>query len=138
MFVQRDPSGTIIGVFAAQQMPDQEFLADDHSEMVAFRKRLERAMFPPISDRQFFQALAMQGLITKDAALAAVQTGEIPEPLASFVAQITDPNEHFAAVMLLSGATEFRRDHPLVDAFAHEAGMTPEDIDQIWHIAATL
>lgn len=138
MFVQRDSSGAIIGVFAAEQSPDQEFLPDDSPEMIAFNKRMERAMFPSISHRQFYQVLALKGLITKNEALAAVQHGTIPEILAEHLSHLTNPDEHFAAEMLLAGATEFRRDHPLVDHFSADAGMSPDEIDTLWRMAATL
>jgi hypothetical protein len=39
-----------------------------------------------ISDRQFFQTLAVEGRITEDEALAAVKTGELPATLQTLVA----------------------------------------------------
>ncbi|MCO6050828.1 hypothetical protein NGM99_13675 [Mesorhizobium sp. RP14(2022)] len=90
-----------------------------------------------ISDRQFSQALAMQGLITQDEALAAVKTGDVPADMQAYVDQLPAA-ERFAATMLLSGATSFNRDHPLVDGFGAAKGMTPEQIDDLWRFGATL
>lgn len=137
-YVKRDEEGHVIGLFAASQESGQEFLPDDHPDVIAFRDRTRRRQIPAISDRQFFQALAMKGLVSKDEALAAVQTGAIPNALAVFLAQIKDPDEHFAALMLLSGATQFERHHPLVDNFGHEAGLTDQELDDLWRSAASL
>ncbi len=84
-----------------------------------------------ISDRQFFQVLAKRELITKEEARAAVKTGDLP---AAFTALIDAMPEEarFDTQMLLEGATEFRRDHPVVEAFALGFGMTPETVDEIW------
>lgn len=92
---------------------------------------------PGISDRQFFQALAMNGLISEVEALAAVKTGDMPAAINAFVASLPT-EEQFAAKMLLSGATTFLRDHPLTNAFGALYGMTPEQIDDLWRQAASL
>lgn len=93
---------------------------------------------PPISDRQFFQALAMGDLITKDEAIAAVATGTIPAAMQMFVDALPNEDDRFAATMLLSGAVEFKRDHPLVDAFGAASARTPEQLDDLWRAAAQL
>ena len=94
---------------------------------------------PDISDRQFFQILAMHGLITQEEALAAVKTGEIPALFRTYVDHIDDPQEQFAVRMLLSGATTFERRHPLIDRLGDELlKLTPKDIDDLWREAAGL
>lgn len=90
-----------------------------------------------ISDRQFFQALAVAGLITKDEALAAVMTGAIPASLESFVDALA-PSEEFSARMKLSGATTFRRSDELVAIIGALQGMTEDEIDNLWRAAAVL
>lgn len=90
-----------------------------------------------ISDRQFFQALALQGTITQAEAIAAVATGTIPAALRGFI-DVLNGAEAFAAEMLLSGATEFRRHHPLTVAIGQAQGMTPEQIDAFFQFAVTL
>jgi hypothetical protein len=82
-----------------------------------------------ISDRQFFQQAAVDGLITQDEALAAVSTGAIPAVLQTIVDGITDPAEQFVAKMLLSGATVFERTHPFTEAVAAALGWTSEQIN---------
>jgi len=93
---------------------------------------------PVISDRQFFQMAAMGGIITQAEALAAVQTGVIPSVLQTVVDGITDPDQKFAATMLLSGATQFERVHPLTEAVGAYLGWTSEQIDQFFIQAAGL
>lgn len=91
-----------------------------------------------ISDRQFFQALANQGAITKEEALAAVQVGAVPATLQAFIdAHLADADK-FAAQMLLSGAVEFHREHPLVKALGTGMGWTDEQLDELWLAASKL
>jgi hypothetical protein len=90
-----------------------------------------------ISDRQFFQNLANRGIITEAEALAAVGPGVIPAALAAFVAQLPE-GDRFAANMVLTGATEFQRTHPLVPVFAGLFGWSSTDIDDFWTEAFAL
>ena len=90
-----------------------------------------------ISDRQFFQAFAMAGLITKAEAIDAVAIGAVPAAMEAFFAGMSD-YEEFAARMLLQGATTFERHHPLVEAFGAMNGMTPQQVDDLWRMAAGL
>jgi hypothetical protein len=84
-----------------------------------------------ISDRQFFHRLEKMGLISEIEALNAVQVGTLPSLLEGFVQQLPGENQ-FDARMILSGATEFRRDHPLVEVFGTAFGWTPSQIDDFW------
>lgn len=90
-----------------------------------------------ISDRQFFQQLAIAGVIGKAEALAAVKTGEIPAVLESFIAPLPD-DQKFDAEMLLSVATIFSRAHPLTEAIGAAQGMTSDQIDDFFRAAAAL
>lgn len=91
-----------------------------------------------ISDRQFFQQAAILNLITQQEALAAVKTGDVPALLQNIVDTIPDANQKFAAQMLLSGATVFQRNHPLVDNIGIALSWTSEQIDQFFIAAAQL
>lgn len=91
-----------------------------------------------ISDRQFFQGLALQSFITEAEALEAVKTGVLPAALETIVAGIADPAAQFAARMILSGATMFERDHPMVATIGAAQGMTDAQIDDFWRFCATL
>lgn len=84
-----------------------------------------------ISDRQFFQVLAIRQLITKQEALAAVSVGTLPAAMEVMVTSLPEDDE-FAARMLLQGATQFNRSNPLTQAFGAGFGMTPEQIDELW------
>jgi hypothetical protein len=90
-----------------------------------------------ISDRQFFQQLAIAKVISQEEALAAVKTGDIPSALSGFIAALPDA-ARFNAEMLLSGATLFQHAHPLTDAIAAAQGMTPEQVDDFFRAAAAL
>ena len=90
-----------------------------------------------ISDRQFFQQLAIEGTITTGEALAAVKTGEIPAALQGFVDAL-DPEQKFAAEMLLSGATVFERAHPLTEEIGRAQGRSKEQVDNFFRAASVL
>jgi hypothetical protein len=93
------------------------------------------AMPESVSDRQFFQALALGGMISEAEALAAVQTGALPAPIAAIVDAMPD---QFPSRMLLSGATTFERRHPLTDALAAALGYSPAQADDLFRVAAAL
>jgi len=88
-----------------------------------------------ISDRQFFQQLAMSGVITIDEALAAVGPGTIPAGLNSLITQLP-PNDQFTARMLLTGATQFERYLPLVSSFSSALGWSNTQLDDFWRSAS--
>lgn len=101
----------------------------------------EAAARPPvpetISDRQFAQGLAHQGLISQTEALDWVRTGALPAAVSAFLTGLP-PATRFDTEMILSGATEFRRSHPLVSAVGAQAGKTETEIDELWRFCATL
>src|SRR4051812_23428952 len=55
-----------------------------------------------ISDRQFYQQLAVQGIISQDDALAAVCVGTIPAAIQNFITSLPDAAQQFNAKMLLA------------------------------------
>jgi len=112
--------------------------ASDHADVLAFQARLSApSRVSAISDRQFFQELANREVITTAAALDAVKIGTIPAPLQAIIDPLP-PAEKFAAEMLLSGATIFRRDHPLTAAIGATQGMTSEQVDEFFEAASAL
>lgn len=86
----------------------------------------------PISDRQFYQGLALRGLCTPAEALDAVRTGVLPSALRAFVDAISDADQRWATEMVLSGAKEFRRDHPFVNEIGAWAGLDGPALDAFW------
>jgi hypothetical protein len=116
----------------AHPRPTDEQLADAENLPVPF------PIPQQISDRQFFQQAAVDGLITQDEAIAAVATGTIPAVLQTIVDGITDPAEQFAAKMLLSGATVFERRHPFTEAVGAALGWTSAQIDAFFTAAHAL
>lgn len=115
------------------------FVADD-ATLSSWGVTKEEVVDVPatISDRQFFQQLAIAGLIQQEDALAAVKVGTIPAPLAAMVAAIPDATDRFSAEMLLSGATIFERNHPLTVAIGAGQGMSTEQIDDFFRAASAL
>ncbi|WP_158876903.1 hypothetical protein [Antarcticirhabdus aurantiaca] len=93
----------------------------------------------PISDRQFFQALALApySIITPQEALDAVKTGEIPQVMQAVIDQLP-ADRQFAATMLIAGGTEFVRDNDLVSVFGASQGMNAAQIDDFWRFAQGL
>lgn len=89
-----------------------------------------------ISDRQFAMGLAIAGLITQPEALAFVKTGEVPAALQAMIGVIEDNDARFDAEMLVSGATVFKRSHPLVGMIASQIGWTEQQTDQFWYDCA--
>lgn len=91
-----------------------------------------------ISDRQCFQQLAILGKITQGEALAAVTTGTLPQAVVDGIGQLPAA-EQFPARMLLCGATQFERLHPMVPVFLGFFRMDgAADRDALWTAAATL
>ncbi|ARQ56880.1 hypothetical protein Kim5_CH00772 [Rhizobium sp. Kim5] len=94
-------------------------------------------LLPDISCRQFFQQLALDGIIPEAEALAAVSAGVLPTDIEAIVASLP-PAEQFGARMLLSGAQTFHRKHPLVPVFAAAIGMSDSELDTFWLAASKL
>jgi hypothetical protein len=118
---------------------DRQFLAEWEAEGNAIAPYVPPLPpVPDISDRQFFQQMAIEGTIMRDEALAAVKTGSIPTSLQTIVDGIQDQAQRFTAEMLLSGATTFQRSHPLTDAIGQATGRAPEQIDDFFRSAAQL
>ena len=90
-----------------------------------------------ISRRQFFQQLAITGMISESEAKAALKTGDLPELLQGFLSALPAENQ-FAAEMLLSGAAEFQRAHELTAAIGAAHSMTSDQIDDFFRSAAAL
>lgn len=90
-----------------------------------------------ISDRQCFQQLAVMGKISQDEALAAVTVGALPKAVSDGIAALP-AEQQFPARMLLCGATEFHRLHPMALVFLAFFGLGEADRDPLWTAAAAL
>lgn len=91
-----------------------------------------------ITDRQFAQGLAIRGFISQQEALDWVSAGTLPAAIAAFVDSVPDPVQQFAARMLLTGATIFERDHPLVAEFGDQVSLDAAELDELWAFCASL
>jgi hypothetical protein len=91
-----------------------------------------------ISRRQFFQYLAVLGIISRQEALAALQSGAIPAPLQAIIDQLPTEDDQFEAQMYIIGAQNFNRLHPLSDTVRLALGWTVEQKDEFWREASKL
>lgn len=85
---------------------------------------------------QFFAVAALNGIITQQAAQAAL-AGTMPQPFVDFITTLP-ADQQFPATMLLGGTQEFHRHHPFVQAFLTAKGMTDAQADAIWIQGAAL
>lgn len=90
-----------------------------------------------ISRRQFYQGLAVEGFITKQEAIDAMD-GVLPTAIQGVINSISDEDAKFNATMLLKGATEFERSHQLVAVFAASQGLSEAEVDNFWRSCAEL
>jgi len=140
-------TGEIDATIGGLRMTIPQDMANRHRRMIA-EWEAEGNTIPPyvappdpvpdeISDRQFFQQMAIEGRITQQEALDAVGSGVIPNAMDALVDQLP-ANQRFAARMLIRGATTFRRMHPVTELIGQLYGMSAEQIDDTWRAAASL
>lgn len=91
-----------------------------------------------ISDRQFSELLWRRGIIEGHEHLAFVKTGTLPKTLQTFVNAIEDEETRIQVEGLISGAKEFRRDHPLVPIIGAPFKLDAHGLDIFWTEAAAL
>lgn len=109
----------------------------DGSAVVVHVPPEQPALLAPVSDRQFFQALAIRGHITEDEALDAVGPGIIPAAMLALIEQL--PGEaQFGAKMLIRGATIYERGNDLAGLIGSLYGWDDEALDKFWAFTATL
>jgi hypothetical protein len=90
-----------------------------------------------ISNRQFFQALALSGSISQAEALAAIKTRTLPPQMLNAI-HAMPADQQFAAEMLISGTTEFDRNNPMTSTMMRVLGWDAKSADNLWRYAATL
>lgn len=97
-----------------------------------------RSSMLPISDKQFYTKAAIDGVISQEDALKAVQSGFIPAPMQAFIDTIQDSEVRFAATMLFGGETTIYRQHPLIEGFFLEQGKDVDAMDRFFTEAVYL
>ncbi|MEN5279255.1 hypothetical protein ABE527_20245, partial [Brucella sp. TWI432] len=90
------------------------------------------------SRRQFFQYLAVLEIISRQEALAALQSGAIPAPLQAIIDQLPTEDDRFQAQMFIIGAQNFNRLHPLSETVRLSLGWSVEQKDDFWREAYEL
>jgi hypothetical protein len=89
-----------------------------------------------ISDRQFYQQLAIAGILTEDEALAA-NAEIIPPPLLDIIDEMP-ADQQFSIKMIASGATVFERQNPLTISIGTAYGISSDQIDAFFLAASLL
>ncbi|UXQ89164.1 hypothetical protein [Synechococcus phage MinM1] len=99
----------------------------------------EAAAPPPITltNRQLFAALALAGLITTEEALAAGRTGEVPAAIEAVFASLP-PQDAFLARLTWATMREVPRDHPLIAAMVAAQLATPQQVDALFALGASI
>ncbi|MGI8397810.1 hypothetical protein ACRYWZ_15665 [Agrobacterium deltaense] len=122
VFVQRNPSGKIIGVYECKQDGyAEELLADDDPEVIAF---LNPEPEPePITRRQLRLTLVRNGI-----SLAGVEDA---------IASMPDGLEKEEAQIEWADAGTFNRNHKTLLLIAAALGLTEAQIDAMWAEAVT-
>lgn len=113
------------------------------AEQAAYEAEQEAAANAPlpvpseVADWQFAGQAAVEGIITRDEALAWAARGEVPATLDGAVASaIPDADALFQVRMLLSGGKSYLRDNPLVPLLGQVFGKDAAGLDQFWRDAA--
>lgn len=117
------------------------FVVEPDEPQQGFARSAEAAapVPPAISDRQFAQVLALDGVVSEAEALAWAARGELPAALEAAIGAIPEEGgARFAARMLLAAATTYERAHPLVDTLGLLLGRDAAALDDIWRRAAAL
>jgi hypothetical protein len=90
-----------------------------------------------ITRRQLLIALTTAGLITEAEALAAAQTGAVPEAIDEFFSTLPSAQQT-AARITWATMTQVERHHPLVHAVIDAQLATAEQVDALFTAAAQL
>lgn len=111
-------------------------IMDDAEAHALINSMIEAPPVQSVTKRQFYQQAAVAGFVTQAEALQAVG-GIIPATIQVMIDALPS-DEQFNARMLISGAREIHRDHPLTAYIADEYGLTSEQVDDFFVAAAQL
>lgn len=120
---------------------DREATEEEVAEWTSARAARSRPA--DISDRQFSTGLWNEHLISFDEAHAFVSSGVIPTALQELIDQLPDdntgaPTPRKLAQLIVSGATVYHRDNPLVDQIGAAFGWSAVTLDEKWRAWALL
>lgn len=135
VWVTRDGSLNITGVFAVQQSFTSEQLASTDAGVTAF---VAKASVPgSVTRRQYYMQGVVAGWFTQAQALALITTGTLPPSVISFVSSLP-AGQQFAANMYLIGAATYERNNPLLIQLTTAGGITSAFMDAFFTSAALL
>jgi len=80
----------------------------------------------------------MKNLTARQFRLGLLQAGRSPDQVEAAIAAITDEAERSKAKIEWEYASEFQRQHPLIESVSAALGLSPEDVDTLWNEALTL
>ncbi len=113
-----------------------ETIEEDQVTVTRTYELLPEPVPPLVARWQFFQRLAVMGIITEQEAEDAV-TGTIPAAMLALVNQLPE-EQRFPARMLLKGAGTFERNHVLTPVFASLYDWSEVQTDDFFRAAALL
>jgi hypothetical protein len=90
-----------------------------------------------VSRRQFLLALLKGGFITPDEAVSAAATGAVPAILGNVIRTLS-ADAQVDAKVTWAAMSDVERNHPLVSAAITASGVTPDQVDNLFRLAATL
>lgn len=125
-YVERDTEGSIVGLFAVvQQDRAEELLPEDAGEVIAYQERIgaESARLP---------------LTARQLRLGLVSNGFSLDQVEATIAAIEDPQARAVAQIEWEYASQFERDHPLLQQVGAALGLTEAQIDNMWQQALSL
>lgn len=103
-------------------------------EINAFLNQIK--IIPDISDRQFFQQLCIDKIITEEEALAS-NAAVIPSAILILIDNLPEEMK-FPAKMLISGATVFERNHPMTTTLGAMLNWSDDQLDNFFMKASQL
>lgn len=80
----------------------------------------------------------MKNLTARQFRLGLLQAGRSPDQVEAAIAAIPDETERNKAKIEWEYASEFQRQHPLIESVSAALGLSPEDVDTLWNEALTL
>lgn len=131
---KQDPTDPTAPNIRMTEEETEQFWAEQDAQEAKFAdvEKVPRS----ISDRQFFQQLAIDGVISEDDALAS-NSGVIPPQMLAIIESMP-ADQKFSAKMVVSGATVYERNNAMTIAIGAAYGWTSEQIDDLFRAAVKL
>lgn len=133
---KQDPTDPTAPNIRMTEEETAQFWAEQDAQEAKFADIMQIKVPRSISDRQFFQQLAIDGVISEDEALAS-NSGVIPPQMLAIIESMP-ADQKFSAKMVVSGATVYERNNAMTIAIGAAYGWTSEQIDDLFRAAVKL